>query len=138
MLSALLDTNILLDLLLEDRPESTAAAELVEFVAENRVRCCVGASSLKDVYYVARKYQPDEVVRTFIGACMDLFEVLPLDEATCRAALNSSEPDFEDGIVREGAESAGCDLIVTRDAAAFMHAHLRSVTATELVELVKS
>lgn len=136
MISTLIDTNILLDILLEDRPESDAAAEIVELAASGSVRCRVSAASLKDVYYVSRKYQPDDVVRDFIGACMDLFEVEPLDEPVCRAALGSSEPDFEDGIVREIAESAGCDFIVTRDAAAFSRSRIRSVNATEFVSLV--
>ncbi len=136
MISALVDTNILLDILLEDRPESDVAAEMVQLAASGSIRCHVCATSLKDVYYVSRKYQPDDVVRDFIGACMDLFEVMPLDESVCRAALSSSEPDFEDGIIREVAESAHCDFIVTRDAEAFSRSRVRSVSATELVSLV--
>ena len=53
-------------------------------------------------------------------------------------ALNSDEPDFEDGIIRACAELNGADFIITRDKAAFAHSKVRSVTAAEYLEIARS
>ena len=53
-------------------------------------------------------------------------------------ALNSGEPDFEDGIVRACAELNRADFIITRDKATFAHSKVRSVTASEYLEIARS
>ena len=125
---ALVDTNFLLDLVTGDRPGSHAAARMIDAVQEGRAELSVCATSLKDFYYIARKGGfTDRERRECIRFFLEAMDVLPLDRKACATAVDSDEPDFEDGAIRAVAESSGCDWIVTRDAAAFANSTARNV-----------
>ena len=59
MSKVMLDTNILLDYIIPDRPESEYARLLMQGIAHQKHQGIVSASSLKDLYYVAAKDEPD-------------------------------------------------------------------------------
>ena len=63
------------------------------------------------------------------------FEVTELTLEILDAALASDEPDFEDGLVRATAEALGVDVIVSRDARAFVGSSIRRCSAVELLGL---
>ena len=133
----LLDTNVLLDFIDASRPQSDEAVEVFRRCARGDDEGCVSATSLKDVYHVCRKYLGDETARDFYRAFLQVLEVLPVDGVTCRLALDSSEPDVEDGIVRVLAEEHEVDVILTRDAQAFRASTVRSMDArTYLSQMV--
>lgn len=128
---ALLDTDILLDLIIEGRAEHGAALGIFDLVDAGELQCCVVATSLKDVYYITRKHLPEATVRAWLDFFMDTCEVLPVDEAICRAARASDEPDFEDGIIRACAEASFIDVILTRDADAFLTSKVAKAVPSE-------
>lgn len=132
---ALLDTNILLDAAMSERPGWEAATLLLDEVAYGSLEACIAATSLKDAYYVLAKYMGEEAAREYVEAAMDAFHLMPVDEAVCRSAIESGEPDFEDGIVRACAESVGADFIISRDEGAFLKANVRKLSAREYVDL---
>ena len=136
MIRALLDTNVLIDFMVPDRPGSPCAARIVDAAGEGRFEAVVSAGSLKDAYYIVRKHFGDALVREYLAALMGLAEIAPLDRAACAAALASDEPDFEDGLVRAAAETARADLIVTRDAAAFAKSSARPVEPALFADMV--
>ena len=131
---ALLDTNILLDAAIRERPGWTAAQLLLDEVTVGKLEAFVAATSLKDVYYVLGKYQDSSFANEYLAATLDAFTLVAVDESICRTALRSNEPDFEDGIIRACAESIQADFIVSRDAAAFKAAKIRRLTAQEYVD----
>lgn len=130
----LLDTNILLDSMLPDRPGAAYARRIEILAAEGLVSGVVCAGSLEDVYYISRKILGDELAREFIRAFIDLYEVAGLDKATCLRALESAEPDFEDGIIRSSAELSRMDYILTRGAKAFLESMIPSMSARAYLE----
>lgn len=131
---ALLDTNVLLDLIIEGRPGHEAALGIIDLVDAGRLRCCIAATSLKDVYYITRKYLPETMARSWLDFFMDTFEVLPVDETVCRTARASDEPDFEDGIIRACAEASFIDVILTRDADAFLASNVAKSSPSEYLD----
>lgn len=129
----LIDTNVMLDLALA-RPEGfDAAATIAEAVAYDEVVGYVCATSLKDMYYILSKAMGEGDARTYIKAVMDDFIICPVDYALCRRAVDSNEPDFEDGLVRACAENARVDFIVTRDATAFERSSVRPIAPADYV-----
>lgn len=129
------DTNILLDAAMGERPGWAAATMLMDEFAYEDVRGFVSAGSLKDIYYILTKYADEPSARQFVGAVMDLFEVVPVDEPLCRVALLSDEPDFEDGVIRTCAESVPVDFIISRDERAFARSSIRRLSAQEYLDL---
>lgn len=131
----LLDTNVILDAAMSERPGWSEATLLLDEIAYGATTGLVVATSLKDIYYVLTKYAGESAARAFAISAIDALEVVAVDESICRSAARSNEPDFEDGIVRACAESAGADFIISRDAAAFQRSKIKRVTAREYLEL---
>ena len=118
-----------------ERPEWPAATMLMDEFLYEDTKGYIAASSLKDCYYILSKYADEASAREYVLALMDLFEVVPVDATICRMAALSNEPDFEDGIVRMGAESVPVDFIISRDEAAFRRSRIKRLTAREYLEL---
>ena len=136
MIRALLDTNVLIDYMVPDRPGSPCAERIIGAAGEGRFEAVVSAGSLKDAYYIVCKHFGDKLVRAYLSALMDLAEIAPLDRAACALSLASDEPDFEDGLVRVAAETARADFIVTRGAAAFAASSARPVEPMLFADMV--
>lgn len=135
MYRLLLDTNVLLDFMVPERPESNAAVEVIRRCANGTDTGCVCAGSLKDAYYVACKYLGEQAARDFVRAFLDALNVIALDEATCRIAASSDEPDFEDAIIRATAENMRANLILTHDERAYERSAVRAITPQRFVDL---
>ena len=106
MSKVMLDTNILLDYIIPDRPESEYARLLMQGIAHQKHQGIVSASSLKDLYYVAAKSIGEQAARDWVCIFMRLCDVEELDVEICAIAAESDEPDFEDGCIRATAERA--------------------------------
>lgn len=131
----LIDTNILLDAAMGERPGWTAATLLVDELVYEDVIGYVSALSLKDIYYVLSKYADERAARSFVLATMDLLTVADVDGTLCRLAALSDEPDFEDGIIRACAEDLSVDFIISRDEKAFARSPIRRLSAQECIDL---
>ena len=134
----LVDTNVLIDLVSGSRPQHGVAMRAVAALlwAPDYEGFAL-ASSLKDVYYVYRRHYGDEAgAREAVRALREMFTQLSLDARDADAALDSDEPDLEDGIVRAVGEAALCDLLLTRDARGFVRSSMRKLEAAELLELI--
>lgn len=132
----LFDTNALLDIAVPSRPESEEALMLLGRVDEGLDTGTVSAGSLKDFYYVMRKYSDEKTAREFTRLFMEMLEVLAIDGPICAYALDCGESDFEDGIIRAIAENEAVDFIITRDEGAFARSHVKTLPPATYVELM--
>ncbi len=132
---ALIDTNILLDACMSERPDWAYAVMLLDEIAYGKLDGFIVSTSLKDAYYVLTKYADESTAREFVLAALDAFEVVGVDAALCRLAACSDEPDFEDAIVRMCAEASGVDFIISRDVKAFARSPIKRIDAREYTEL---
>ena len=136
MYRLLLDTNVLLDAILPDRPEQRETHRIL-------ARCNGGGDmgiacglSLKDVYYIASKRLDEPTARKAVAWLTQLLVIGPVGPEECLDALVSNEPDFEDGLVRSCAELNDVDFIISRDKDAFAGSRVRCVTSREYLEKV--
>ena len=132
----MLDTNALLDLAVPSRPGSSEAVALLGRIDEGLDEGVVSATSLKDFYYVMQKYSSESSARGFVRLFMAILNVLPVDAGVCTCALDSGEPDFEDGIIRAIAENEKVDFIIARDEGAFAKSRVKAVPASVFLEMM--
>lgn len=135
MYSILFDTNFLLDFVDETRPDSEYAVELFKRTVSGEFTGYIAASSLNDAYYVMQKRGSDQEARDWVRAFIRAFTVEELDIEICAIAVDSDEPDFEDGCIRAIAERAQVDFIITRDKKAFARSWVKTYSAREFLEL---
>ncbi len=129
----LFDTNALIDFMDGRRPQHAEALHLVVRCIDGAdLECYAAVSSLKDVYYIMRKVRgSEEKARNDIRWLADVFEPVGLLPSHVREAIDSPEPDFEDGLVRAMAEQMRADAIITRDTKAFEGSTVPHLSARE-------
>ena len=134
----MVDTNVLIDLVSSSRPaHGRTIAAVVALLGSGDFEGCVLSSALKDVYYVyCRHYGDEPSARRAIRELRRMFALVNLTPSIVDAALDSDEPDFEDGLVRAAAELTDCDFLLTRDAPGFLSAGFEKVDADGLLERI--
>lgn len=133
MYRILLDTNILLDSIIPNRPQHDEALALLKWCNGSGDHGFAAATSFNDAYYILCRAYSEAIAREALENLLGLVAVAPVSAEECDRSLRSNEPDFEDGLIRACAELNGADFIVTRDRDAFAGGKVRSVTAKEFL-----
>ncbi len=111
----LFDTNIVLDVLLDRRPFVEYSKQLWQAVDEGRLTGYVTATTLTNIFYIARKLVGAHKANAAVKVCLDTFEICPVDRSALELALNMAANDYEDALQVACAQLADLDGIVTRD-----------------------
>ena len=133
MYRLLLDTNILLDSIIPNRPQHEEALALLKWCNGSGDYGIAAATSFNDAYYVLCRAYDEAIAREALENLLGLVAVAPVSAEECDRSLRSNEPDFEDGLVRACAELNGADFIITRDKNAFAGGRIKCVTAKEFL-----
>ncbi|MDR2929459.1 MAG: PIN domain-containing protein [Propionibacteriaceae bacterium] len=133
MVKVVLDTNVILDAVESARPEHDAAILVIDRLLVEDAQISVVATSLEDIYYILSRRSSPALARRIIEELVDVFAVLPVDAECCRLALESTEADVEDGLIRAAAEIAAVDYLVTRDRQAFVGSLVPSISPVGLL-----
>lgn len=113
-----LDTNILLDLLLE-RDGFEESAEIIEMSNEGKCQLFVSSLTMVNIAYVYQKTVGREAIIPNLKLISSLMEVLPLSGDDIERSYYLDGRDFEDTIQAVCATRAGCDCIITRNSKDF-------------------
>lgn len=133
MYRILLDTNILLDSVIPNRPQHDEALALLKWCNGSGDYGFAAATSFNDAYYILCRAYSEAIAREALENLLGLVAVAPVSAEECDRSLRSNEPDFEGGLVRACAELNGADFIITRDEDAFVGSKVKSVTAKEFL-----
>lgn len=112
----LVDTNIILDFLLQREPFFQDAEALFQRIASGHLVGYITATTLTDVFYIARRHTKSiERARQAVLITLATLEVCPVDQSVLEVAVASTTADFEDAVQIACASLQGLDAIVTRD-----------------------
>ena len=114
-----LDTNILLDVLLDRKPFCEASSKLWRLAECGRLEAVISAISFNNVFYIVRKYAGKEAAQRTVEVMNVNFSVFPLTQDIISRAIAAKLPDFEDSIQFFSAVSCEADYIITRNAKDF-------------------
>jgi len=117
----LLDTNVVLDVLLERRPHTAASAAIWTAVETGKAKGLLAAHAVKTVHYLVSRERGTAVGQRTLNTILRVLGVAPVDSKVIQNAIALAWPDFEDAVTAAAAAQAGCDLIVTRDPRGFPH-----------------
>jgi predicted nucleic acid-binding protein len=127
----LLDTNVVLDVLLKREPWADDVSRLWQANDEGRIVAHIAASSLTDIFYVARRIVGLPAAHAAVQLCLTAFEICPVERQTLEAAVTLSGSDFEDNLQIACASQMHLDAIVTRDPQDFKYSPIRALTPAE-------
>ena len=134
-----LDTNALIDFILERQPFYQAAAMIISYAEENRVQICVSSLSLVTTNFICieRCKMPIEIFRNKINFLRDFMEICSVDNTDIYNSYDSLWKDFEDGVQYYSAKRTNADYIVTRNKKDFEENDIKAITLDETFNLLK-
>lgn len=138
MKQVLFDTNVVLDALLRRAPWDVDAAACWQACDDGKILGCLTASSLTDIFYIARKQKGQAVALDTIRLCLDAFAICAVDRRALEEAIDLLGNDFEDNLQIACATLAGIDAIVTRDKDGFHDSLIPALMPSELLTQLRS
>jgi predicted nucleic acid-binding protein len=132
----LLDTNVVLDVLLDRKPYVDASAATWAAVETGALKGMLAAHAVTTIHYLIRKEMGNTKAARTISAILGVFEVAIVDGVVIREALQLPVADFEDAVTAAAARSARCECVVTRDPKGFRGSPVRSMTPEAVMPLL--
>jgi predicted nucleic acid-binding protein len=131
----LIDTNIVLDFLLQREPFFQDAELLFQAIDTGQLIGYVTATTLTDIFYISRKHTRSiEQARQAVSATLTVMVICPIDRAVLESAFNSGLVDFEDAVQIFGAVAQGLDAILTRDNKGFLSSPVPVFSIQDLLQ----
>ena len=131
----LVDTNIVLDFLLQREPFFQDADLLFQAIDSGQVVGCVTATTLTDIFYISRKHTRSiEQARQAISETLTVMVICPVNRSVLEAAFSSGLDDFEDAVQIFCAVEQGLDAILTRDAKGFLSSSIPVLSIQEFLQ----
>lgn len=124
----MIDTNVIIDYLLDRRPFSDEAEEILGCCMRREIRGYILASCVTDIFYIAGKRVDDiHILYLLMDDLFEYLKILDVSKGNIMAALDQKELDFEDCLLSVCAQRAGCDRIVTRNTKDFQRSPVKAV-----------
>ena len=116
MLSILIDSNIILDVMITRLPFFEMSNKVTEAVKLKKVEGYVSASSVTDIYYIARReLKNKEAAFNLIKDMLQSIKIAAVSQNEINNALELEWNDFEDAVQYSTALLNNMDYIITRN-----------------------
>ena len=135
-MKVLLDTNIVLDVLMDRMPFADFATDLFSKVEDGTIIGYLCGTSITTIYYLASKTVGTQRAQEEIKKLLSLFEVAPVNRLVLESALVAGFNDFEDAVIHDAACHVGAEAIVTRNQKDFKKSRISVCSAEELVKII--
>ena len=119
-MAVLVDTNIVLDWLLEREPFLQRAKDVLEPCLHGVIHGYLASHTLLNVFYITRKEKSIEERKEILLLLCEKFSIIGINrEMIVASLLNDAWGDLEDGLQMQCAAVEELDCIVTRDSKGF-------------------
>ena len=111
-----IDTDVIIDFLIDRKPFSREAAIIFTLIEQRKLKGHISSLTFSNLYYVLRKFESHNKVISKLDSLSKLGIILKVDDQTIKYAIASGFPDFEDSMQYFCAlESGKIDVIITRN-----------------------
>lgn len=135
MTKIFIDTDVLLDLLLERSPFFESIAKIITLAIENKVKLYTSSLSIVNSNYILSKYKNAENSKSILNSFLIYLELVKLDEELIIKGLNSDFKDFEDSLQHFSALDSKCEYLLTRNIRDFKKSKIPVFTPDEFISI---
>jgi predicted nucleic acid-binding protein len=128
-----IDTDVILDVLLERQEFLPHSREILARAERNRIRGYTSTLILANCYYILSSGGQGRMAAAAISRLRSILEVLPFTDREIGESLNSSFRDFEDGVQFFIALNNGLDMIITRNTSDFRDSSIAVLSPAEFL-----
>lgn len=132
-MKVLVDTNIILDVLLDREPFVEDGMALFELIEAGKIQGFIAATTITNIFYILRKMLGRDVAIEAIRRLLLSFECCAVNRQVVEWAISKNLKDFEDGVQAACAVIGQLDAIVTRDTSDFVDVSLPVFSIAELI-----
>lgn len=133
----LIDTNVLLDYLLEREPFFDDAKKVILSCVDGKVKGCIAAHSIPNMFFILRKDYSIKERREVLSNLCSIFDIEGIDKTKLLSGLSNEDfSDFEDCLQMECAKSYGADYIVTRNVADYSVSEVNAIEPREYLKII--
>lgn len=130
----LLDTNIVLDLLLEREPFCNEAKNIFTMIESNKISGFLCATSITTIYYLINKSVDKSKSDEIVDKLLQLFNITDVNKNILINSLKNNGKDFEDSVIYTSAEYFNIDVIITRDKKGFNKSNIKVLKPSDFLE----
>lgn len=135
-MKVIVDTNVILDVLLERDPYVKPAVDIFCLIEESRIDAFICATTVTTIDYLLGKALPLSKARNASRSLIRLFEIAIVNRSVIERALESKIKDFEDAVLNEAGKMAGAEFFVTRNTKDFTASSLKVCDPDEFLALI--
>ncbi len=130
----LIDSDVILDLLLDRKPFCEDSLALIYACEQKQLQGFVTPVIIANVYYIFRQNASHITVTEQLKLLLKIISVLNMDQKQVLAALDSKFTDFEDALQYFSAiQSNKVDVIITRNTSDYKKSALPVFTPNEFL-----
>jgi predicted nucleic acid-binding protein len=127
------DTNVVLDVLLQRDGFWQDSLRIYKFAELKQILVYVSASSMTDIFYVIKKKLTVPVAREAISKLLNLFQIVSVDGDDLKGALTLPIDDMEDALQAWCAKKIQADTLITRDITGFSSINIPVMSPTDFM-----
>ena len=130
---AFVDSDILLDVILDREPFYTISAQVLSLPGSSGFKCCTSVHTLLNVHYLTQKHHGKEIAIASVKLLLSKLQIISEDVSIVDQAVVSDFSDFEDAVQFYAAKSANADFIITRNTKDYKHSTIPVLTAEQFL-----
>ena len=126
-----LDSDVLLDLLLDRAPFADDIATIIEQSIADEVKLCVSPITMTNINYIVGRIENEKKAAKEVKKLLLLIDIENAGQSTVEKAAESKFKDFEDAVQNFCAAEAGHQIILTRNTKDYKESELSILTPKE-------
>jgi len=116
MQKVFVDTDVIIDFLIDRKPFSEQAAIILTLSEYAHIRVYVSALTFANCYYILKKFSSHSKVISKLSQLAEMVEIIDVTKKSILESLKSDFKDFEDSIQNESAKKdSQIKILVTRN-----------------------
>ena len=127
------DSDVILDFLLDRPPFADHALSLFTLAENEKVKLFTSGIIFSNCYYILTRVGPHDKVIEKLTTLSTLFDFTLLDRQVVLDALQSSFQDFEDALQNFSATNSGIQILITRNVRDYKWSSLSIMTPDQFL-----
>ena len=135
-MTVLIDTNVVLDVLLNNAGFVANSRAILDFAEEKRYTGYISASAITDIFYISQKKLGKKAALEAIRHLLNIFSPATVTDKDIYKALDLDWDDFEDSVQFTVGESFSADYIISRNTQDFSSGTIPAVTPEQFIQII--
>ena len=133
-----LDSDVLLDLLLDREPFSDDIAKIIEESITSEIKLCTSPISITNIHYIIGRLENKNKADLKTKKILQIVRMENIGQSVIDKASNSRFKDFEDSVQNYCAVESEHEIIITRNTKDYKESELSILTPREYLAKIQN